>query len=189
MASKLLPTPETLRQLLRYEPETGRLFWRERGQEWFKGSANFSRETNCQTWNKRYSGSETFTRICRNGYLLGTIFNAKFLAHRVAWAVHHGAWPDGEIDHANGIENDNRISNLRLATRNQNLTNRKVRSTSVTGLKGVSFHKQRGRYRAEITVAGKGVHLGLFDSAEDAAEAYRQASAKYHGKFAVHHRP
>jgi len=90
------------------------------------------------------------------------------------------------VDHINGDGLDNRKSNLRVCSTSQNAMNRRVRSDSSTGIKGVTFDSRRttGRlYRAQIKVDGKRIHLGSFFTADEARVAYFDASKKYHGEF------
>lgn len=87
-------------------------------------------------------------------------------------------------DHINRSTLDNRRENLRLATNAQNQANKKVSSFSQSGLKGISYRKNRGHWRACIRVNGKEIYLGSFPTKEIAHEAYCQAAVKYHGEFA-----
>ena len=171
-------TPEILRQLLRYEPETGRLFWKERPLSDFKNSRL------CNSWNKKYSGKESFTADNGKGYRCSFVFKIPMKAHRVAWAVYYGEWPKGHIDHINGVKSDNAISNLRVATAAENQWNVPRKTESLSGFKGVNWSKIRSQWRARISVNGKSVWLGYFESAEDAHAAYCEAAKKYHGEFA-----
>ena len=90
---------------------------------------------------------------------------------------------DCDIDHINGMPNDNRKANLRIATHQNNSRNTKLRSDNSTGYKGVSFSKRERKYRAYITY-GKQISLGYFDSPIDAAKAYDKAAKYYFGEFA-----
>lgn len=119
--------------------------------------------------------------IMKSGYRLLSIKKIRYYAHRVIWCIMTGDWPEKEIDHINGIKYDNRWSNLRLATRQQNAMNRGPDKTNKSGLKGVSFHK--GKWRAVIFSNGKHKHLGCFDSSELASLAYKKASEIEHGEF------
>ena len=87
------PSPDLLRELLRYEPDTGKLFWRERPIEMFTADRHMN------AWNARYKNHEAFTADDGKGYRQGKIFNKATKAHRVIWTIHYGAWPDDQIDH------------------------------------------------------------------------------------------
>lgn len=91
--------------------------------------------------------------------------------------------PDGmETDHINGNKLDNRKCNLRIATSSQNHANSKVRNSNKTGKKGVRV--DHGKYRAQISIHGKKIHLGMFDSLDDAATAYAEKAKEIYGEFA-----
>jgi len=72
--------------------------------------------------------------------MYGTFMRKTYAAHRVAWFLHHGAWPMGEIDHINGNAQDNRIANLRDVTHKENTRNMKRRSDNTSGITGISYH-------------------------------------------------
>lgn len=88
-----------------------------------------------------------------------------------------------QIDHIHGDTLDNRRSELRIATGSQNQWNAKIRSDNSSGFKGVSVHKQTGRWQSRIRIHTKRISLGLFDTAQEAHEAYCAASREYHGEF------
>ena len=171
---KDLPSPETLRKLLRYEPETGKLYWRERPREFFKT------DIDCRRWNAKHSGKEAFTAQNVGGYLRGMIFRQVFFAHRVILALSMGEWPTGQIDHVNGDTSDNRIDNLRDVTPSENARNRRIRADSASGVNGVSWRKNRGKWTAYISHGGRLCYLGLFSDIQDAAAA-RKAAEFGHG--------
>lgn len=183
MAPKALPSPEVLRQLLRYEPETGKLFWKERGTEWF-ADARYKAEVNAVWWNRKWSGAEALTADNGAGYRTGRVLGLKVKAHRVAFAIYHGKWPNGEVDHINGDTSDNRINNLRDATKSENMRNRALHSNNTSSIKGVSWRKDVKKWSAQIYVDRKQIHLGYFDDMEEAARVRAAAAAKYHGEFA-----
>lgn len=166
-------TQSDVKALLDYDPETGVFVWRERGPK----SWHINR------WNSRYAGTVAGKRSS-SGHTLITISKRSYCAHRLAWVWVHGDWPPHQVDHINGKRDDNRLANLRLATHKQNLRNQTTRRSSQSGFKGVTFHKGAGRWMARITVDGKMRYLGLFETAADAATAYRQAAVSMFGEFA-----
>jgi hypothetical protein len=118
-----------------------------------------------------------------NGYMRVTFKGKVYKEHRLIFLLHHGYLPEF-IDHINGIRSDNRIENLRGATRLQNNSNRLKRSNNTSGFKGVHLHKATGKFQARIGVGGVRVSLGLFNTAEEAHEAYKKAAIEVHGEFA-----
>ena len=170
--------PERLNEVLRYDPESGKLFWRDRGREFFETQRAFS------TWNARYAGLEAFTSV-KEGYRIGTVFGVKMRAHRVIWALVYGCWPTAFIDHINGQRDDNRLSNLRQATRSENAMNRRLQVHSTSGFKGVCFDKSAGKWVAHIKRDGVRRTLGRFSSADEAAAAYNSAAINAFGEFAL----
>lgn len=167
-----------LHELLDYNPDTGEMRWRARPVGMFKAE-HFQR-----TWNTRQAGKIAFT-VSHQGYRRGMIFRRMYLAHVIAWAMHHGSWPAGHIDHINGIRDDNRIANLRDVTRAQNCRNARMKSTNTSGATGVIQHK--GRWRAYINL-----HLGIFDTIEEATAARKAAEVRiggYHPDHGTSDRP
>ena len=187
MAKKPLPTPDDLRQLLRYEPETGKLFWRERTLGTFKNGRH-SAAHSCAKWNAKHAGKEAFTPTGDAGYRQGSIFSKKLHAHRVIWAMTHNEWPSEQIDHINGIRDDNRLINLRIVSRADNQRNQKRRIDNTSGITGVSWDSKRKKWCAEIQAGGKKHYVGRFDSLHAATVARKQAEHR-HGFHANHGRP
>ncbi len=163
-------TAERLREALDYDPETGVFTWR------FQPNAR--KELNTVLAGKVAGGMHA------RGYWAIRIDEWTYLAHRLAWLHVHGRWPERQIDHINMTRLDNRLVNLREATNSDNSCNRPMKAGNRAGLKGVSFHKRMGRWRARITKNGEHILLGHFDSPEEAAEAYAKAVSQYHGDFA-----
>lgn len=178
MTKRSLPTPEELRQLLRYEPETGKLYWKPRPASMFKNKQAYG------AWNTKYAGEEAFTAIDDSGYRRGSVFDRRYWAHRVIWAIHYGEWPEDQIDHVDNDGLNNRLSNLREATASENQRNQGARKTNKSGYKGVSWHSRDKAFHAQISVDGKQISLGLHATAEAAHAAYCEAAKKYHGEFA-----
>lgn len=109
-----------------------------------------------------------------------------YLAHRLIWMFHYGLWPKNDIDHVNGIRNDNRIENLREATRQENCANRCLSKLNTSGIKGVYFVETRKKWHARIKIKGKTIHIGYFDKKEDAGEAYKLKSLEIHKEFSIY---
>lgn len=98
---KPLPTPELLRKLLRYEPDTGKLYWRERTPDMFEDGRMTARQK-CRVWNGKFVGREALKSVTSFGYKFGEINGCRHRAHRVIWAISNGEWPTNQIDHING---------------------------------------------------------------------------------------
>lgn len=179
MATSDLPTPIELRKLLSYNPETGKLTWLPRPREMFQRSRLHG------TWNTRFAGTEAFTAADGHGYLHGTIRGVKAKAHRVAYALYHGEWPEREVDHINGDRTDNRIANLRSVSRQANLQNMAKRRDNTTGVTGV-YHQPRCTRRKWSARIGRR-SLGSFETF-DAACAARRAAEVEHGFHPNHGR-
>lgn len=174
MADKALPSPEVLRQLLRYEPETGKLFWKERGPEWFKSGGRTSSVHACKTWNRKYAGKVAVGAKKNSGHLSGPLLGLTVQAHRVALAITNNQWPSGFVDHINGVRDDNRLSNLRIVDAQGNAMNRRQSSRPKGWWSGVGV-KKNGRYFAQIQKDHKNHHLGCFGCPTSAKIAYEKA--------------
>lgn len=183
-------SPGVLRQLLRYDADSGKLFWRERGGEWFS-AGRYPVERSCRSWNTRYSGKEAFTADDGRGYRHGAVLDRKYQAHRVIWAMVTGAWPADQIDHINGNPSDNRMENLRPVSALENSRNKPVRSDNKTGVVGVSWDTRSGRWQAKVKAEGRQISLGYFKDFAAAVEARMAAEAGYgyhenHGRLNRH---
>lgn len=117
-----------------------------------------------------------------NGYIYLCVNRKMYLAHRVAWLFVHGDWPVQHVDHINRIRTDNRIGNLRQCTPSENQGNCIARRNNPTGYKGVTVH--RNKFRAQIRVHSRNMHLGVFETAQEGATAYNAAAIKHFGDFA-----
>jgi hypothetical protein len=184
MAKRADITPELCRQLLRYEPETGKFYWNERDRSFFASQRSFA------SWNTKYAGNEALLQFSSDGYLRGVVMWQTLRAQRVAWAISYGVWPTGDVDHINGVKTDNRICNLRDVPRQVNSQNRRRRQNNSSGFNGVRLMPHNGRWRATIQADGQNVHLGVFETKEDAAAARKSAEARFgyhlnHGSIAI----
>lgn len=154
---------ETLNDLLRYNPDTGEIFWRVP-----RHGARVGRQAGSI---EKYHG---YRRIRVNYQSIH--------AHIIAFVLMTGEWPKLEIDHINGDRSDNRWANLREATKSQNRYNQRMHRDNCAGLKGV--YARRGGYRACIKFNGRHIHLGDFPDKYQAHAAYVAAAEKYFGEFA-----
>lgn len=123
--------------------------------------------------------------VSGDGYRTITFNGIRVLAHRFAWAYHYGEWPPHQIDHKNGDKKDNRIKNLRATTDYKNAKNQRKRSNNTSGVTGVYWASDRGKWCASIKVNYRQKHLGFFRRKSDAIAARKQAE-KIHG-FSTRH--
>ena len=175
---------DTLARLLRYDPTTGALHWKARTTDLFPHS--LMPEAQCKTFNKQFAGKEALTAASK-GYRVGRLFNRMVQAHRVAFALHHGRWPTGQVDHIDGNPLNNTASNLREVTNAENHKNERRPKSNTSGIAGVGRHGSR--WRAHIKVNYRQMHLGLFDTRGEAAAARKAAEFKLgfhvnHGRVA-----
>lgn len=170
---KPLPPVELLRELIAYDPDTGLMVWKEREPRHFaSGSAK-----RCTLWNRRYAGNPALACVSKDGYGRGYIASSMCLAHRVAYAIYHGVDPDFEIDHINGVSTDNRIENLRRSDPTTNNRNLAAPKNNTSGAVGVNYIP--ARWKASISVDNKPVHLGYFETFEEALQARKAGERKY----------
>lgn len=154
---------EEVARLFTYDRETGVLYWRIR-------NGNHTRRN-------YVAGS---IKGNNNGYRRVRIKGKNYMEHRIIMTLCFGHIPENaEIDHTNHVRDDNRLCNLRFVTGSENSRNKSVSSKSTTGVTGVHFSKTRKKYVAQIKVNRKIMHIGMFDTLEEAAAARREAELKY----------
>jgi len=179
-------SPEVMRQLVQYEPDTGRMFWLRRSERWFKDGRQ-SAAHNCAIWNGKYAGLEAMnyrkagSSSTGGGYLVGNMMGRVYRSHHVAFVLFYGRWPTLDIDHINRVRTDNRITNLREVTRSENLRNVGSRANSTSKVRGVCWAKERSQWNARINTGERYKNLGYFDDERDAIAARLNAEAKYWG--------
>lgn len=153
-------TQSRLHELLSYDEKTGLFTWRNRRGKMLAGSS-----------------AGTFC----HGYMKIKIDKQQIGSHRLAWLYVHGVWPKGDIDHINRNTADNRIANLREASKAENQQNiLSARRHSKSGLLGAYRHSQCDRWISEIRVDGKKIFIGCFDTAEEAHAAYIRKKRELH---------
>lgn len=154
-------TQSRLKEVLDYDPKTGYFTWLAGGKMSGKPAGSVS----------------------DHGYVVIGVNSKRYKAHRLAWLYVYGSMPISDLDHANGVRADNRISNLRACTDSENHFNIGAMRTNTSGFKGVFWHKRAGKWLAQIGVNGKDKFLGLFPTAELAFEAYSAKAKQLHGNF------
>jgi hypothetical protein len=119
----------------------------------------------------------------KDGCLVVRIDYQLYKVHRLVFLWNHGYMPEF-VDHADMNRANNKIENLRPATKSQNMANRCQQTNGASGFKGVYFHKHSGKWAASIKANKVRMNLGLFDAPEAAHEAYKAAALKHFGEFA-----
>ena len=157
-------TAEQVRAALDYDPETGELRWAQGRQRAGEIAGSLFRPKPHLTYRRIQLGPH------------------RYFAHRLAWLHVKGEWPKGWLDHRDGDGMNNRMDNLRDATRSLNGANSPPQTNNRLGLKGVCA--VNGRFKASIGRRGKSVHLGYFATAGEAHAAYMAAARKQWGEFA-----
>lgn len=157
--------PAYLHERLRYEPATGKLYWRADPAlpDW---------------WNTRYARTEAFTADNGSGYRVGKIDGVKLHAHRVVWAMRYGDWPE-EIDHEDHDRSNNRIENLKDGSHTANLRNARRSKRNTSGVTGVTWDSLRGLWYASIKAGGRTKSLGRFTRFDSAVAARKAAEREY----------
>ena len=115
----------------------------------------------------------------RRGYIAVWIMGKSCMAHRLAWLYMSGSWPKNEIDHENHVRDDNRIINLREATRLENNKNASKRKDNTSGVCGIHWSERDKRWYAQVSVKGKRMFLGCFKDKFGAMCARKSADNKY----------
>jgi hypothetical protein len=151
--------------ILDYDPQTGLFRWKAS-----RGAVRAGAVAGC---------------VDTKGYIVITINFTSYKAHRIAWLIITGEWPDRDIDHINMVRSDNRQSNLRLATKSENAANTGAQINNKLGVRGVC-RRARGKnpFQVSIMVSGRRIQLGRHPTLEAATAAYDEAAKKYFGEFA-----
>jgi len=162
MTKTAMLTAEQLREALDYDPATGLFRWKVQPSS-----------------KARVKADDIAGCLTTDGYRHIMLDRKWHLAHRLAWLHMHGVWPIDQLDHRNGVRDDNRIANLREATRRQNSQNQRLANrTNTSGLLGA--YPNHDRWRAQIRFGGRCYNLGTFDTPEAAHAAYLAAKRHLH---------
>lgn len=153
-------TQQRLRELLWYCPATGIFEWKRSAK-----GRKMGRPAGCKS---------------AVGYIVIRIDGVLYQAHRLAFLYIYGRWPNGDIDHKDGVRTNNALDNIRECSRSTNLHNRMV-GKGRSGLIGASWCEQAGRWHARIQEGGRQRHIGTFPTAELAHAAYMEARRAAHG--------
>jgi len=177
MIAKQLPSSDVLKSLFDLDFRSGKLAWRARPRSNFNSQRAFS------TWNARFAGKIAGS-IDDLGYIRVNISTSgkreSYLAHRIVYKMIYGKEPE-TIDHKNMNPSDNRPENLRGASFSENGCNRRGHANAKVPVKGVD--KRDGKFRCRIRKNGRQIHLGLFDTIEEARKAYNDAATELHKAF------
>jgi hypothetical protein len=173
-----LPSVEYLNECFAYDSDMGLLSWKSERPDY-----HFKNKQAITAWKTKYGG-RVIDKVSKSGYVKVAMNNTKYFAHRLIWKMVTNQDPiDFEIDHFDANKSNNRISNLRLATRNENQHNRPKISTNKSGFKGVCWDNNHSKWRATISVNSVHIALGYFDNIHDAVLAYNTAADKLHNDF------
>ncbi len=154
-------TQARLKELLDYDPATGLFRWR------------------VTVGSRANAGTVAGSSLNAHGYCVCRVDGKKYYLHRLAWFYVHGVWPPHQIDHINGVRDENRIENLRCATYQQQRGNQKLYKNNSTGYRGVYVNKKTGKFFAHYS----GQHIGTFETILEAAAAYTAKANAVWGEY------
>lgn len=173
--AKELPPVDYLSSIFNYDNITGKLYWKDREKQPHENDRGYN------VWRALYLNKEAGYTHFANGYIEVRLPSGELhKAHRIVWKMLTGTEPDLKLDHINGIKNDNRFENLRLATDQENARNTVTCARS--GYKGVNI--KGDKFFGNYTIKDKNYNSALFDSAEEAAQWYDDQVTKLYGEFA-----
>jgi hypothetical protein len=175
--------PAALHELLAYDDATGILTWKRRPISMFSDGRQ-SAAQNYAIWNGKFAERPALNTPDKRGYRTGHLLSKPVKAHRIIWAMVHGEWPQGDIDHIDGDAANNRIENLREVTHAINGRNMRLKKNNQSGACGVT-QRPSGRWVAKLQVDGRQITVGTFDTMSEAVVARRDAE-KAHGFHTNH---
>ncbi len=157
-------TQARLKQLLKYEPESGRLIWVV-SKSWRTPVGSYSGSVTGRSGIKRYRHT--------------SVDGDRYKDHRLIWLYFYGEWPCSDIDHIDGDGLNNKIGNLRIVSKTENQRNRRLCSNSRSGFNGVSWHSSTKNWQVNIRSNGKQITLGRYQTLIDAVAARIRGNKKY----------
>lgn len=164
-------TADQLRRRLNYDPATGIFTWRHRDDV-------------LPRVNTRLAGKAAGCPDGQYGYISIRVMDRLYQAHRLAWLYMTGEWPSHLVDHRDMDPANNRWSNLRAATKSENMMNQRAPRHNTSGFKGVTWNAKEKRWQAQIQLDGKNHYLGSFLTPEEAKVARDAGAIRLHGEFA-----
>ena len=169
---KPLPTQEYLNECFNYDYETGLLYWKRRPLKHFKSDKAYN------IWNARFAGKLALNCVGKRGYKYGSLCGETAFAHRVIYKLIIGI-EENNILHSDGNTGDNRIESLSVGTHSENMKDKAISKINFSGITGVCWHAQSGKWCAYIHADGKRKHLGLFEKKEKATAVRKAAEVQY----------
>ena len=164
--SKILLPLAGAENVLRYDADTGLLYW------------------TVHIYRIKKPG-DLAGHMNKKGYIEIRYNRTTYQAHRLAWYLHTGEDPgELQVEHIDTNRTNNRITNLRLATAQDNAQNQSKRKDTTSLYKGVSYHKKSNKWQSQIRANGENIYLGYFDTEIEAHAAYCKAAVELHGDFA-----
>lgn len=155
-----------LHEWFNYEPETGNIYWKKSPKPSIKPGDLVKAKHGC-------------------GYLLASVKGKTFLQHRLAWFLYYGEWPYDQVDHIDGDRKNNKLTNLRLASKKENMWNSKGKPNKTSEYKGVSWDRVRNKWAVYIKYDNKVKNVGRFNNEVEAALTYDKWAREKFGKFAL----
>lgn len=159
-------TPALVREFFRYDPATGWLVWLKKASD------------------KTVVGKRAGWQRSKGGYRQVGFMGQIVYEHRLIWLIVTGSFPEHQIDHRNGVKDDNRFANLRAADSTQNLANIGVKSDNTSGAKNVHWCNIKKRWIAKLKSNGKTKYVGAFRDYNVAVASVSEVRLQVHGEFA-----
>ena len=176
-------TKSLIRDLLNYNEDSGLFTWKERDASWFK------RETSCNAWNARYSGKEAGTlSVNAAGYprVFIRVLGKGYVASRLAF-IWMGEDLPKQVDHLDRDSTNNSWINLRCSTHRENMRNKSKSKNNTSGVTGVTWNTQAGKWKARVEVGNKEHFLGYFSKEDLDLAAMEVMEFRYEHGFSVGH--